>query len=583
MSGTVQSNLLFARVVLAALPLLVPGSLARAQDDPDFPRSVPTKTGVVILYEPQFDSWSGDIVKGRAAVSFERKKKDPLFGTVWLTAQIGTDRDAAVATILSATVDQVRFHDVTPRLEARLRKVIAAEVPTWKITIPLGRLRAELATVEREKRAADAFGTDPPKILVVNELAVLILVDGEPVLKGVPGTDLKTVVNSPFALVFDPGSRTYYTSSGDFWYASSSLTGDWTTIPAPPTAVAHLAERVRRPSPEKSAKVDGAKVTGPVKVVVSTEPTELLSFDGEPSYVPVPGTDLLYAKNSERDVFQLTSTRETFVLLSGRWFKSRSLAGPWTWVAADNLPPDFARIPPGSEKANVRTFVAGTEEAQEALLDAEIPQTTAVKRSGVTLLVGYDGAPRFEAIPGTKLAHALNASTQVLGSGGKFYACDQGVWFVSDQPTGPWAVATARPDDVDAIPPSSPAYNTKFVTIYGSTPEVVTVGYTPGYVGCYPWGPTIVYGTGWSYTPWIGAHYFPRPYTYGLSVGYDPSTGWTHGVTYSTGFVTFSLGWASGDFWGPPPPFFPPPHYWGWWGWGGYHPCLLYTSPSPRD
>jgi hypothetical protein len=46
-------------------------------------------------------------------------------------------------------------------------------------------------------------------------------------------------------------------------------------------------------------------------------------------------------------------------------------------------------------------------------------------------------------------------------------------------------VATSRPDDVESIPASNPHYNVKYVHVYDSTPDVVYVGYTPGYYGSY--------------------------------------------------------------------------------------------------
>src|SRR5207244_3563721 len=52
------------------------------------------------------------------------------------------------------------------------------------------------------------------------------------------------------------------------------------------------------------------------------------------------------------------------------------------------------------------------------------------------------------------------------------------------------------------------------------------VGYYPGYRGCYVYGPTVVYGTGWHYRPWISpAICYPRPVTWGVGVQYSPHTG----------------------------------------------------------
>ena len=67
--------------------------------------------------------------------------------------------------------------------------------------------------------------------------------------------------------------------------------------------------------------------------------------------------------------------------------------------------------------------------------------------------------------------------------------------------------------------------------MYESTPQVVYVGYTPGYVYSYPWYGVPVYGTGWYYPPYVTPYaYYPRPVTYGMHVSYNPYTGWGFGV-----------------------------------------------------
>ena len=87
---------------------------------------------------------------------------------------------------------------------------------------------------------------------------------------------------------------------------------------------------------------------------------------------------------------------------------------------------------------------------------------------------------------------------------GCYYAVDNGVWFTSAKATGPWAVADSIPkDEIAKIPPSSPVYNTTYVNVYESTPEVVYTGYTPGYLWSYPYYGVPVYGT----------HQYTRPST----------------------------------------------------------------------
>jgi hypothetical protein len=118
-------------------------------------------------------------------------------------------------------------------------------------------------------------------------------------------------------------------------------------------------------------------------------------------------------------------------------------------------------------------------------------------------------------------------------------------------------------DEIQKIPPSSSAYNTTYVHVYQSTPQVVYVGYTPGYMWSYPYYGVPVYGTGYYYAPYPG-YYYPRPYTYGFHVGYNPWTGWSFGMSWNVGFMHFGVGWGGGYYRG----------YRGGYGgfYGGYRP-----------
>jgi hypothetical protein len=194
-------------------------------------------------------------------------------------------------------------------------------------------------------------------------------------------------------------------------------------------------------------------------------------------------------------------------------------------VPNDELAETFAEIPADSDVGYLRAHVAGTDEAREAVLDQSIPQTAAVKRSTTPRSAStYDGEPKFEPIEGTELSYAVNTATSVIQVGSAYYACEQGVWYLAAAPSGPWTVATKIPDEISEIPPSSPVYNVTHVHIYESTPEVVYVGYTPGYTGSYVSHSCVVYGTGWLYRPWWGSYYYARPATWGFHVGGIPGT-----------------------------------------------------------
>jgi hypothetical protein len=69
------------------------------------------------------------------------------------------------------------------------------------------------------------------------------------------------------------------------------------------------------------------------------------------------------------------------------------------------------------------------------------------------------------------------------------------------------------------IPTSSPLHYVTYVRVYGSTPTVVYVGYTPGYYGTVmTTDGVVVYGTGYYYPPYVGAYWYPYPPTYGFGV-----------------------------------------------------------------
>ncbi len=200
----------------------------------------------------------------------------------------------------------------------------------------------------------------------------------------------------------------------------------------------------------------------------------------------------------------------------------------------------------------------------------QIPQTSAVDRKTAQCNVEYDGDPKFEKINGTEIARAVNTSSTVLLYQNTFYVCDNAVWFTGPGPNGPWEVATSVPDEFQNIPPDDPDYNVKYVYIYNVDPDFVYTGYTPGYTGCYIDGSTVVYGTGWTYSPFYGSFYYPRPYTYGFHMNYNPWYGWSMGFSMSRGWFRYSFsGWMHqhGGWWGPPmyrPPYHPRyNHYYG--------------------
>ena len=552
-------------VFLSTLLLAAP---AAADEASTWPREIETEKGRVVVYQPQPDTFEDNLITARVAVSVTPKDKDPVFGAAWLEATVDVDRAERMVQVQKILVPRVRFPDATPEQEKKLSEWLTKEMTSWELSIPLDAVLASLETAEGRRAAAENLATDPPTILFVDHVATLVTLDGPPQLREIEGTKLMFVVNSPRAIVFDPGTKAYYLSVDDHYLTAPEVEGKWTVTGKLPAAVQALVEAREEEAPPEGAETEGLEPVPPPEVIVATRPTELIVTAGKATFAPLAGNDLLYMSNTDSDVFLEVATQKYFVPLAGRWYSASSLEGPWTYAPGGDLPAAFAAIPEDSPKAGVLAYVPGTDAAVEAALDTQVPQTAAVSRADAKLEVKYDGDPEFKEIEGTKMAYAVNTSYSVLRIEGKYYCCNEAVWFVADRPTGPWVVTDSRPDEVEDIPADNPHYNVKYVHIYESTPQVVYVGYTPGYVGCYVYHGCVVWGTGYRYPGWWGPYYYPRPVTYGFHMSYNPYYGWGFGYTYSTGRFTVSIhsgGYPRyGGWYGPPvyrPPYYRPPYY----------------------
>ncbi len=548
-------------------------SFSKAADE--WPKLINTANGTQIkVYQPEPESFKGNILMFRSAVSvLENGSNDPVFGAFWGTAKVETDRDNRTLIVNKLDVTSIRI----PAIEGQdtidyIDDALESQFPSAAGAISLDAIVATLNQNQQETKISQGISNTPPKVIFVTKPSMLVLIDGEPKLQTNKDLKLDMVVNTPFTIVKNNDGR-FYLYGSKRWYVSNSATGPYEytngQVPDNIQAVEKMIASKGSGNDNNNGKTSSDPNVVP-DIIVSTTPTELIQSNGEPNFTPIQGTNLLYMSNSDNDIFMDENSQQYFVLISGRWYQTKNLnSNSWNFTPADQLPGDFAKIPPGSPKDNVLASVAGTDAARDAVMDAEIPQTAKIDRNTATTSVAYDGRPKFTDIDGTNLQYAVNTSSTVLRNGGdgRFYAVDNGVWFVSDNASGPWAVSTVRPVDVDLIPPSYPVYNAKFVNIYDVDPDYVYSGYTPGYLNSYVYGPTVVYGTGFYYAPWYGAYYYPRPWSWGFNFCYTPYFGWGFGWGYSPGWfgVGFGFGFGYGYGYGY--------HGCGWWGPSFYHPA----------
>ena len=502
--------------------------------DPGWPREI-TRNGVrLVYYQPQVDEWK-NLRELRARFAFVLTPKDgkPAVGIEEVRGDTVADLEHRTVLITNIEIVAIRFPSLSGPEETKLQNLLKSTFPGKPITVSLDRLIASVQANQEKPKAVDVK-TDPPQVFVSTEPAVLLIVQGDPVLGPIKGVQLKFVVNANWDLFYASDESRYYLLIDKTWLTAETLAGSWSAAGKLPKDLSKLPSGEGWDHVQKAVLAHAKGSTKVPKVFYTSQPAELIVFGGEPIYKKINDTQLLYATNTDSWVFTDSADGQVYYLVTGRWFRAPKLEGPWTY-AGNDLPKDFQKIPQDSEAGEVLASIPGTPEAEDAILLAQVPTTAVVKRTEAEAQakVEYDGDPQFAPIEGTSLSYATNANADVIRVEDKYYLCLNAVWFVSSSPTGPWKIVTAVPEAIYTIPPTSPVYHVTYVKVEESNQDEVVCSYTAGYSGAYiagvATGAALVWGTGYYYPPYIfpGAVPVYRPYyaTYGVAAAYYPYSG----------------------------------------------------------
>lgn len=503
--------------------------------DNGWPRAIEKDGAKLVYYQPQVNEWTDfTTLKGKIAFSITKDKKESL-GILSVQAATLVDKDSRQVYLKDIKIDDVRFPSLDEKTASELTPLVKGLFPKNGNPISIDRLMADIQQ-HTAKAKSVAVKNDPPQIFYSTNPAILLMIQGDPVLAPVENTNLQYVVNTNWDLFFDKGTKEYYLLAEEVWLKAKATTGPWSATTGLPEDMKKLPagqgfDDVKKEVPAKSGK-------GPAPTVFfSSKPAELILIEGEPKYKSVAGTGLSYIENTENDVFKDDRANINYVLLSGRWFEARNLKGPWAF-ATGNLPEGFAKIPEDSPMGHVLSAVPGTQQAEDAVMLAQVPTTAVVNKAEAEkkVKVHYDGDPQFKPIESTNLQYATNTQEKIIKDGDLYYLCFQGVWFMSTSANGPWKTATSVPNEIYNIPPSSPVYNVTYVTQVETSPTTVESQTTAGYFGMFVLGVTfgavLTYGTGYYYPPYMYwgpmvpyPVYRPWPMTYGAGAIYNPWTG----------------------------------------------------------
>ena len=314
------SALVFALVLagLSGCMSAMPGgssALPNVDVDP-WPRRLTSGEHTFSIFQPQYERWDQGRLTGRAAVVVENPvSPEPQYGVIRFTARTEVDKETRLVTLEDLTIAKADFPTAPEGggvYLAALRQALSAQ----PLTIALDRLQAE-PEVERAEDPGRIVQVknDAPRIIVSEQPALLVRIDGQPVLRHVAGTDLLRVTNTRVLLLLDRSADRYYLWLMTRWPAAPKLDGPWAAVDTPPASL-QTAKEVALQSNEVDLK-------------------------GQPALSPITGTDILEVTNTDDDLFVYTPQQEYYARLSGRWFRAGSLQGPWEFVASGDLPRDF--------------------------------------------------------------------------------------------------------------------------------------------------------------------------------------------------------------------------------------------------
>ena len=531
-------------VLILNLPLIVPGWYQQARQNPaqsskvaadrGWPRgySLPSEAQIV-LYQPQIASWENQkqLVAHAALSHVAKGEQKPALGTIKFETDTEVSLEQRLVKFSKIKIIETNFQTLSKEQAQEIVSELEKNIPEGDRIIALDRVLAYIDKSTINPKNVSGLKSDPPRIIITQTPSILVSFDGEPIWSPIKDNELKFAVNTNWDIFQHGPTGLYYLRYDTAWLRATDLKGYWSNAGKLPESFNKL------PADDNwkdvRANLPGTRTKQLPKVYATTDPTELIVIEGEPKYVPVPNTGLLWISNSESDLFRLGTDGPVFYLVAGRWFQAPALGAHWTF-ATPNLPEDFKRISLEHPRSRVLASVPGTQQASEAVLLAQIPQFARVNKKELTAPeVAYQGEPQYEAIQGTQLQRAANTDKEIIKVGETYYMCYQGVWFMANTAKGPWTIATSVPEEIYKIPPSSPAHSVTYVTVQDdedADDDWVTYAASAGYSGVMVgWGCT-VWGTGWYYPPyyWYGGYYpvyYPYWRTYGYGAWYNPYTG----------------------------------------------------------
>ncbi len=217
----------------------------------------------------------------------------------------------------------------------------------------------------------------------------------------------------------------------------------------PDTAITVSLDRIVAQMDVSQVTVRPVEVNlAPPTIIASDKPAVIVIFMGKPRFKPVTGSDLMFAINTNWDVFLYPGSSKYYLLHDTSWLVTENLEkGPWT--ATTTVPVSLSKLPADDNWSDVRAALPAT-----AIKDIPV---VFVSTEPAELIV-TQGSPELEPIAGTKLMLVANTDSDLFYNTAdkQYYLMTAGRWFKAGALAGPWVSASAAlPEDFKKIPDDS--------------------------------------------------------------------------------------------------------------------------------
>lgn len=201
-------------------------------------------------------------------------------------------------------------------------------------------------------------------------------------------------------------------------------------------ALSHLADDV---IPVSSPGI----LSDPPIIYVSNSSSLLLLLNGDPVLVPIEGSGLSFAVNTNWSLFYDDSEEMWFLRNDDTWLQASEFSGPWSW--AEELSFALRNLPRGDNWRSTRGSAAGWNGPHSFK-----PPSVFVSTSPAELILIVGEPNLIEVSDG--LSYVSNTDSQLFNYANNWYYLVSGRWYVSSSLDSTWQSTTELPEAFASIP-----------------------------------------------------------------------------------------------------------------------------------